>query len=331
MITIRVEDTLEGFKNLSERWNSLLVQTSSNNIFLTWEWLYTWTRHYLGNERLFILIACEGNNIVGIAPLYIRKTNYYGVLKIKQIEFLGTGEVCSSYLDFIVQEKKRKDFVQRVYGFLFKEGRSLWDVFNLAEIPVESSSIDALYEIAQEEGKVIEIVSHTCCPVIKLTSSVEDFLKGISGNERYNLKRKGKRLEGLGHVQYYRELNGDVQKDMNDFVKLHQMRWDQKGNGGCFNSKRFLNFHEEASGVFSERGWAHLDFLVLDGEKVAGIYGYSYNGRFYFYLPALDPNIFPEVSPGILLLYHCICHEEKTRNQETNMAGKRPNSFLEKM
>ncbi len=51
-----------------------------------------------------------------------------------------------------------------------------------------------------------------------------------------------------------------------------------------------------------------LAFLSVNKEKVAGIYGYSYNNTFYFYLPGLNPRVFPDVSPGILLLFECICH-----------------------
>ncbi len=307
MLSIRVVGTLEEFGNLEDQWSSLLAQTSSNNIFLTWEWLYTWAKNYLGRNTLFILLIYEGSQVVGIVPFYIRKARYYRILNLRQIEFLGTGEVCSSYLDFIVQEKERKQVIQKVYDYLYGDAKGLWDILYLAEVPVESISIDALYEIAQEEGKMIEIADHTCCPMIKLNRDVEDFLKGISGNERYNLRRKSKRLQQLGHVEYYRaSLNGDIQKEMESFVELHQMRWEQKGLGGCFESQRFLEFHREVSSVFSEKGWARMDFLILDGEKLAGIYGYTYNGRYYFYLPALNPHLFPEVSPGVLLLYHCI-------------------------
>ncbi len=320
MLSIRVVSTLEEFGNLADQWNSLLAQTSSNHIFLTWEWLYTWARNYLGKDRLFILLAYEGDQIVGIAPLYIRKTRYYRVLNLRQIGFLGTGEVCSCYLDFIVQEKNRKQFIQKVYSYLYGEAKGLWDILYLAEVPAESLSIDTLYEIAQEEGKVIEVADHTCCPVIKLHGGVKDFLKRISRNERYNLRRKSKRLQQVGHVEYDRtSLSGDIQKEMDTFVKLHQMRWEQKGAGGCFKSQRFLGFHREVSEIFSKRGWVHLDFLVLDGEKVAGIYGYSYNGRYYFYLPGLNPTIVPEASPGILLLFRCICQAIQDRMSEFDL------------
>jgi CelD/BcsL family acetyltransferase involved in cellulose biosynthesis len=307
MLSIRVVENLEEFSSLKEYWRRLLSDSPSNNIFLTWEWASLWARHYLGKNRLFILLACEGDEILGIAPFFVRKVRYHGILSLRQVEFLGTGEVCSSYLDFIVRERNRRQVVQRVYDYLYTEARGSWDVLYLAEIPMESASIDHLYGRSGEEGRVIEMVHHTACPMIRLTSSPQDFLNGISSNERYNLRRKIRRLQMLGPAEYYRaSLNGDVQKEMDTFIRLHQMRWEKLGLGGCFKSQRFLRFHREVSDVFSQQGWAHLDFLIVNGKKMAGIYGYTYNSRYYFYLPGLNPDLYPEVSPGILLLYHCI-------------------------
>jgi CelD/BcsL family acetyltransferase involved in cellulose biosynthesis len=115
----------------------------------------------------------------------------------------------------------------------------------------------------------------------------------------------------MARVEYYRVSSyTDIPKEMEAFVELHRMRWEQKGNGGSFKSRTFLEFHKEISEIFSKKGWVRLDFLVLDWEKVAGVYGYMYNGRYYFYLPGLKPQVFPETSPGNLLLYRVRRHRE---------------------
>jgi CelD/BcsL family acetyltransferase involved in cellulose biosynthesis len=305
-LTIKIVTSLEEFSRLADEWRTLLSGTSSDHIFLTWEWLYTWARHYLREERLLILLAVEDGQTVGIAPLYIRKTGE-GAMSLKRVEFLGSGEACSSYLDFIVRDDKRKPVLKKFYDYLHGEAKSQWDLLCLAEVPAESPTIDVLYETVGQAGKVIEVLDPTSCPLIKLDGNEEEFLKGISGNERYNLKRKSKRLTELGRVEYLRLSSvDDIQNGMKDFVELHRMRWRQKGNGGSFESRTFLEFHEEVSRVFGRKGWVRLDFLILDWEKVAGIYGYVYNGVYYFYLPGLKPQIFPETSPGILLLYQSV-------------------------
>ena len=58
--------------------------------------------------------------------------------------------------------------------------------------------------------------------------------------------------------------------------------------------------------VLSERGRASLDLLLLDGRPIAGIYGFVYQGAYYFYLPGFAPDVLPKASPGLLVLYHRI-------------------------
>ena len=321
MFSIRIVTTLEEFSTLGERWNSLLGQCTSENIFLTWEWLYTWAKHYLGGNQLRIILVYKGNDqLVGIAPFYIQRVTKYGLCHLREMQFLGTQEVCSSYLDVIVPEKYKKDVLYHMYQHLHGDARALWDILTLSEIPAESSTIDLWDGFIEKAGKVLEIVGITGCPVIKLSSSIEDFLAGISRNERYNLQRKHKRLEQAGHVTYDRASSvQDVEKRMETLISLHQMRWKRKGNGGAFGSQLFISFHREVALVLAKKGMVHLDFLLLDGETLAGVYGYRYNGRYSFYLPGFNPTLLPQASPGILLLFHCIKEAIREGNKEFDL------------
>lgn len=306
---IRAITSLEELETLSERWNSLLKETkSAYNIFLTWEWLSTWARHYVEKNNLWILLVYkEENQLVGIAPLYFQRTRTLGVLKLREIRLLGSGEVCSSYLDFIVSEKHKRMVLYEIYRYLHQEAARLWDILTLSEIPAESSSIDLWNELVQTAGKVMEIVDMIVCPVIELPRRLEDFLENIGGSERYNLRRKRRRLEQEKHLAHVRASSPhDVQKELDAFIELHRLRWKETGSDGAFQSQRFLSFHRDIARVFSERGWVHLDFLLANGEKIAGVYGYSYNGRYSYYLPGFNPAIAPHASPGILLLFHCV-------------------------
>ena len=46
-VRIRVVRNFEEFLAIADRWHALLKETASYSVFLTWEWLYTWSRHYL--------------------------------------------------------------------------------------------------------------------------------------------------------------------------------------------------------------------------------------------------------------------------------------------
>ena len=91
------------FKALKDEWNQLLSSSYSNSVFLTWEWLYTWWKYYNYSKKLFIVTVRDKEGaLLGIAPMCITEVKSNGLTSMKTLTFLGTGEVCSEYLDFIV-------------------------------------------------------------------------------------------------------------------------------------------------------------------------------------------------------------------------------------
>ena len=83
MITVQEVTTRTGFEQLEPEWNALLTRSASNNIVLTFEWMSTWWQVFGDRGRqLYILVAREGDNIVGIAPLLRRTIRHYNLLSL---------------------------------------------------------------------------------------------------------------------------------------------------------------------------------------------------------------------------------------------------------
>jgi len=307
-VSIRPVTTLDDFETLGASWNGLLKRVGSDNVFLTWEWLYTWAKHYLRDRHLWIIVVYDPpDQLLGIAPFYIRPVTWYGLLRVREMRFLGTEAVGSPYLDFIVPRARKKAVLHAIYEYLHRDISPLWDALTLSQIPAESSTIDLWDSFNREAGNVMEFAAWTACPLIDLTSHLDDFLAAIGRNERYNLRRKQRRLSGMGTVVYERaRTTREVEKAFDTFIELHRMRWAQRAPVATFGNHTFSSFHRDIARLFSEQGWARLDFLRLNGEAIAGVYGYSYNDHYSFYLPGFNPDVCPKASPGILLLYHCI-------------------------
>jgi hypothetical protein len=105
-LTIRVVTSLEEFKGLAREWEELLDRVPGHSLFLTWEWLYYWATHHLEDGQLRILLASDEHEcLVGIAPLYLRRTKAQGLISVRELRWLGSEAVCSSYLDVIVHER----------------------------------------------------------------------------------------------------------------------------------------------------------------------------------------------------------------------------------
>ena len=110
----RISTDIE-FTALKEEWNSLLTESGSNEISLTWEWLYTWSQYFLGTKRtLFILAIYERQELVALAPWCIRQGRYCG-LPLRTIELLGTPETGSDYLDVLCKTRKERAIAQVLY------------------------------------------------------------------------------------------------------------------------------------------------------------------------------------------------------------------------
>lgn len=315
-LTIRTVTSLEEFKGLAQEWEQLLRTVPGHSLFLTWEWLYYWTKHYLGDNRLRILLALdERERLVGVAPFYLRKTSVQGLISVRELRFLGSETVCSSYLDVIANEQHKRALLQSLYGYLFNEARGEWDILTLSDVPAESSTLDLWHELFDEAGKVGEVVSTTCCPMIRLPGDIETYRAGLGRNRRYTLQRKTKCLQAAGRVEYSRATSpADLDAAFESLVTLHQQRWSIGSSGGVFATERARQFHREIVQVLSERGRVSLDLLKLDGRPIAAIYGFVYGGVYYFYLPGFDPAAIPKASPGLLLLSHRI--EQAIRDGE---------------
>src|SRR5437867_2771593 len=50
----------EGFERLKQEWNELLQNSTSDCLFLTWEWLWSWWKHLAEGRKLFIITVRWG-------------------------------------------------------------------------------------------------------------------------------------------------------------------------------------------------------------------------------------------------------------------------------
>src|SRR5512135_1071114 len=123
MLLIEEIAETRGFKSLANKWNDLLSQSESDNIFLTWEWVFHWWQVYGNGKELCVLVVKDQHgDMVAIAPLYSRTRTAFGGLSVKEMRFLGTGEdVSPDYLNFIIRKGFENEAVASLMGHLATE------------------------------------------------------------------------------------------------------------------------------------------------------------------------------------------------------------------
>lgn len=143
-------------------------------------------------------------------------------------------------------------------------------------------------------------------PFIDLAGlSWEDYLGSRSRNFRSQVRRKMRKLEREHDATFRRTEDAtELAADLDTFFELHDARWSPRG-GSSLSSERARSFHRDFAASLLERGWLRLWFLELDGEPVATWYGWSFGGRYAYYLGGFAPE-WTEQSVGFVLLAHTI-------------------------
>jgi CelD/BcsL family acetyltransferase involved in cellulose biosynthesis len=292
--------------SLAGKWNPLLSQSESDNIFLTWEWVFNWWQVYGGGKELRVLVLRDQDEeIVAIDPFYVHTKKILGGLSINEIRFLGTGEdVSPDYLDFIIKKGFENEAINAFIKYLAVENG--WHVVNLTDMLSTSFTVKLLQKVATDNRLMVESSECATCPYIQLLPSWEEYIGGLGRKMRSNIKRGMRNLEKDFKTRYFIWQNiEELEYAMERLSFLHNKRWEQKGGKHSFSSKGYNIFHQAVAKEFAMKGWLQLTCLELDGEIVAILYDYRYGNKIYYYQGGFDPSLY-KYSLGLVLQAYVI-------------------------
>ncbi len=285
-LNVTVVSSVEGFRSLRREWDSLLRESRSDCVFLTWEWLFTWWKWYGRGSRLFILLLRDRTGrLRGIAPVMVKKTvGVFGAL-----ELIGSdSKVCSEYLDIIAERDWEESVVTSIMQFVSKT-RSRWDVFVLSRVRADSPFFSLLRQLSAAHRLESRQEDRGTALFLTLPDTWEELLAGFGARTRSNMRYYRRRLEKAFRVQFEPwDSLWDRTQATNTMGKLQQKSISRKGLRGVFEDKSFKNFHAEIMDLFQKEGWLYITFLVCDGKPVAFLYAYLYDGTCYFYQTGFD-------------------------------------------
>ncbi len=289
----------QGFEILAGEWNTLLRRTSSDTVFLTWEWQKTWWEWLGAGELCLIAVRDEQGQLTAIAPLFVEL-----VAGRRTVSFVGCEDV-SDYLDLILGPDHLEDACRVILDAL--EGAGLgWEGMDLCNIPATSPTLRHFAEAARARGHGVRIERADVCPVIALPGSWEAYLASLPKKQRHEVRRKLRRAMNQAQARWYVvDESHDLQAEMNDFIRLHQKSAAEKDE---FMDVEMQGFFHAVGRVLQAAGWLQLMFLELDGQKAAALLNFDYANSIMVYNSGFDPDLFAHLSPGIVLLAFSIQH-----------------------
>jgi CelD/BcsL family acetyltransferase involved in cellulose biosynthesis len=287
--------SFEEFCSLRERWNEVLMSSSSDCAFLTHEWLSTWWKHLADQRQLSILVASDQGRIVGMLPVAERRAQLARMMP-RVLEFLGSGLIGSDYLDAIIEggfeEEVTAAFAQHVHA------RGL--MLQLSQVRSGSAAVMRLANRLRSSGWRAAESKLNICPYIDLNGlNWQTFLSGLGSNIRKNLNRYLRLLPSNFemNVDCVREAER-AEAALTTVIELHEKRWRAAGTSEAFQTPAVVEFHREFVRLAAENGWLRLLILSLNGQPVASLYGLFYGRKFYFYQSGFDP-AFSKHSVGV--------------------------------
>ncbi len=181
------------------------------------------------------------------------------------------------------------------------EERRRWDAGEFLELRAASPLLAAP---CPRELSVDRYPSSSCM-VLSLPSTLDALPASLSWRFRRRLRNARNRLGRAGDAQFVTADERSLPELLEALVRLHSLRWEERGEPGVLSDPRLRRFYEVAAAGFLRRGWLRLHALRLGGAPVAVLYGFAHRDRLCMYLSGLDPSA-DFCSPGVLILHHAI-------------------------
>lgn len=313
------------FDQLQDEWDELLDASDQRVYFLRRAWNQIWWQTFRPADSQLFIITCRNhhNQLVGLAPFYIRQRRTLGIEHVREVLFLGTGiySQTSEYLDLIARRGYEKPVAEAVLGFLSQS--EAWDKLYLNEIPASSTLLPHLRKAL---GKHAHITASSHAHSIDTNVDWETFKSTLGRTTRQNTMRLTRRLMESYDCKFSRvETRDQLQTAMDALVRLHQLRWQAKGEPGSFAIPGTEDLLRGAADAALAEGRLRLWTLELNRQVVAVQLAFLDNGVAHCFQVGFDPQ-YGKDSVGKIMLLWCVraCIEDPAVREYDLMGGDQP-------
>ncbi|MGB0383537.1 MAG: GNAT family N-acetyltransferase [Ardenticatenaceae bacterium] len=297
--------SVSAVERIAQKWDALSAHSGQANIFLTREWLMTWWKFSGQSDQLYLLtVNNQAGELVGLAPLMIRKKPGFGGAKIREVTFLGNDAACSEHLDFLSRSGQEQEVATAISAYL-REHHADWDMLYLTDIPLHSITLETLRaQLANDHIWIDE--EGASCPYLPISDSWDAYWDSKSGRTRRTFRYKRRRFEKrTGGRFVFCDSPQQVQEALSRLSELNPTRWQAKGEKSAFAQQTFQAFHQEIAQRLLAKGWLDLSYLEVHDQIAAVVYSFQYGNKIFYYNSAFDPQ-WSKYGLGYVLLGYCI-------------------------
>jgi CelD/BcsL family acetyltransferase involved in cellulose biosynthesis len=298
MLQIQEVRHTRGLEAHRRSWAALLRSAEDSDFFHTYEWVVTWLEHFWRDRPIAFLLGVQGDRLIAMAPL------------------LGDGESgiwCRPSILLTNDEHDRRGALihagdpapalDAMLIHLERTGRPVR--LPLRHVPASSVVTDRFPEVARAHRLQVATVESPSSPVVRLGGTWSSYLESRSNHFRSELRRKRKKLDSCGRVQFSSVRQPDeCEAALRDVLRIETDSWKERAGTSLRTGGSFAFFRALAHRC-ARRGWLRLWLLHLDGMPIAYLFGIVYRNEFHAIRTSFDQS-FANASPGSVLFGHAI-------------------------
>jgi CelD/BcsL family acetyltransferase involved in cellulose biosynthesis len=282
----------DSFVKAKPAWDQLVEKISIGHPFLTHDWIRSWWESFGVKRALKILMVSHAGELIGIAPLMISRTKIYGI-PVRELGSISNDH--TPRFDFIISSEPAS--VMEAMWLHLWERRREWDVMKLCQLESGSATLEHLAGLAAGHSCRLETWPSTDSPYLSLNGSFEDHLAKLPRGLRANLRRRMKRLEEIGPVEFeqvFSETSSKTTIDdaLTDAFRMEAGTWKGEAGTAIACHQELSRFYSSVVHRAARQGTLYLTFLRLNGQRIAFDLSLIYQRRLF------------KLKPGYLQRYH---------------------------
>jgi len=247
-------------------------------------WLASWWTTFGGKDELYLLLVEDSKGVIGFVPL--RKRGHAAF-------FVGSPDVCD-YLDVVTARNREGDVSRALLKHLEKNG---FRELVLTGIQENAVTWTHLVPMARKFGWDVTCEQEGVSFDIELPPTWEDFLYVLHGKQRHELRRKFRRLQEAGEVQFRMiDSEDSVVDELAVFLDLFKAG---RGDKAAFMTPHMTRFFQTLADALSEHHILKIGLLEIDQRPASAVMCFDHRSIRYLYNSGYAPH-YPSLSVGLL-------------------------------
>jgi CelD/BcsL family acetyltransferase involved in cellulose biosynthesis len=298
---ISLIETREELESLARPWRELAARADATP-FLWYEWHAAWltTMGAQSGSRPFIVVVREGERLLAVMPLALRRTRH---LRLLEWSAANVTDYCDALVDPGVDTRST---VAAMWQFI--KARGGFDIVRLSNLRADASTAGLLDSSIAGPAEV----NHYSLPITWNKSSA--WLKSLSSKARQDIGRRMRRLSDSDVKFRICAAIDPWEPTLEALIEQKKAVSKDKGYKTFIDKPGAADFLRAVTKVLHERRVLQLSALRNRKSAVACHMGFSWRGVFYSYLTSYNPSQ-PGHSPGQTLLAQVVmwCCDNKMR------------------